>query len=191
MANSDNALGGRPIRHKNGATYNGGGSLYFADGGSHNGIIAPGDPVTVTGTADTAGIPAVQLSTGGATNLLTGFVIGRTNGEGTILQDTALALPAADDGYLLVADDPDLVFEMQMSGAFAVTDISEDVSLVAGTAVLGKSKWEVDSTTTGTGATSQMKILRLVRRVDNEVGVNAKVEVMINLHTQTAATAGV
>jgi hypothetical protein len=190
MANSDNALGGRPIRHRNGAPYCGSGSLYHV-AAAHAGEIAPGDPVTVTGTADSLGIPDVDISTAGAGNLITGFVIGRTNGEGTVLQDDTLVLPATTEGYLLVEDNPDVVFEMQMSGAFAVTDVSEDASLSAGAAVLGKSKWEVDSGTIGTGATSQVKILRAVRRVDNEVGANAKVEVMINQHTQTAGTAGV
>jgi hypothetical protein len=190
MANTDNAQGGVPIRHKNGAPYNGGGSLYHA-AAAHAGVIAPGDPVTVTGTADANGIPGVDISTAGATNLITGFVIGRTNGAGTLLQSDGLALPATTEGYLLVEDNPDVVFEMQMSGAFAVTDVSEDASLSAGAAVLGVSKWEVDSGTIGTGATSQVKILRLVRREGNIVDANAKVEVMINLHTQTAATAGV
>jgi stage V sporulation protein SpoVS len=190
MANSDNALGGRPIRQRNGAPYSGAGSLYHVDS-AHAGIIAPGDPVVVTGTADTLGIPDVDIATAGATNLITGFVIGRTNGEGTLLQDDSLVLPVTTEGYLLVEDNPDVVFEMQMSGGFAVGDVSEDASLVAGVAVLGKSKWQVDSGTIGAGATNQVKILRVVRRVDNEVGVNAKVEVMVNQHTQTAGTAGV
>lgn len=190
MANSDNAMGGRPIRHKNGAPYSGSGSLYHV-AAAHAGVIAPGDPVTVTGTADSIGIPDVDISTAGAGNLITGFVIGRTNGEGVLLQDDTQNLPATTEGYLLVEDDPDVVFEMQMSGALAVTDISEDASLVAGTAIEGRSKWEVNTATIGTGATSQVKILRAVRREDNEIGTNTKVEVMINQHTQTAGTAGV
>ena len=190
MANSDNALGGRPIRHKNGAPYTGSGSLYHVDA-VHAGIIAPGDPVSVTPIGDFRGIPSVDIANAGAANLITGFVIGRTNGEGTLLHDDSRELPALTEGYLLVEDNPDVVFEMQMSGALIAADISHTANLLSGVAVLGKSKWQVNSGSIGLGATDQLKILRLVRRVDNEMGDNAKVEVMINQHTQTAGTAGV
>lgn len=191
MANSDNPLGGKPIRHKNGAPYSGSGSLYHVPV-TNASELAPGDPVIVTGTADANGIPGVVLATAGATNRVTGFIIGRTNGEGTLLQSDAIALPTLTEGYLLVEDDPDVVFEMQMSAAFAVTDISNNANLLAGAASsLGKSGWEVNSTGIATTATLQVKILRLVRRADNEVGANAKVEVMINQHTQNANSLGV
>lgn len=190
MANNDNAMGLRPIRHRNGAPWNGAGSLYHVPA-ANGSALAPGDPVIVTGTSDSLGIPDVVLITAGATNRITGSVIGRTNGEGTLLQDDAVTLPTLTEGYLLVADDPDIVFEAQMSGAFAITDVSNNANLLSGTAALGKSKWEVNSTGIAATATLQVKILRAVRRVDNEVGVNAKVEVMINQHTQNANSLGV
>lgn len=189
MANNDNPQGLQAIRHRNGAPFNGSGSLYFVDA-AHAGAIAPGDPVTVTGTADSTGIAAVDISTAGDTNPITGIVIGRTNGEGTLLQDDSVILPATTEGYLLVADDPDIVFEAQAT-TIAVTDVSSNAALVAGAASVNQSGWEVDGATYGTAATLQVKVLRLVRSVDNEVGANAKVEVMINNHTQAHNTAGV
>lgn len=191
MANSNAPSGLKAVRHKNGAPYSGSGSLYYVSSGNAS-IIAPGDPVVVTGTASSDGVPGVTLATAGSGNRITGVVIGRTNGDGTLLHDDALALPAATEGWLLVEDDPDVVFEIQCSGSIAATDISTNANLKSGTAsALGFSGWEVDSTSFATGATLQLKVLRLVAREDNALGTNAKVEVMINQHTQTAATAGI
>lgn len=190
MANKDIPQGLQAIRHRNGAPYNGAGSLYHV-AAAHAGEIAPGDPVTVTGTADTRGIPDVDISTAGIANAITGVVIGITNGEGAVLQDDSPTLPTLTEGYLLVEDDPDVVFEAQVSVSIAVTDISSNADLVAGAASINRSGWEVDSTTFGAGATKQVKVIRLVRVEDNEIGTNAKIEVMINNHTQAHNTAGV
>lgn len=191
MANSDSPRGFRPIRHRNGAPYSGSGSLYHVPV-TNGSILAQGDPVIVTGTSDSLGIPDVVLATAGATERITGIVMGRTNGEGTVLQDDLIALPTLTEGYLLIEDNPDVVFEGQMSGAFAVTDVSNNANLLSGTSsVNGVSGWEVDSSGIAATATLQVKILRAVRRTDNEVGANAKVEFMINQHTQNANSLGV
>lgn len=188
MANSDNPRGLQPVRHRNGAPYNGAGSLYHVAAGDAQ-VIAPGDPVIVTGTADANGIPTVTRATAGATNYITGVMVGLTNGEGTLLRDDGLATTASTSQYILVADDPDIVFEAQCSASVAATDISGNADLVAAAAnSLGVSQWEVDSTTFGTGATLQVRVLRLVRREDNELGTNAKLEVAINLHSQRNTT---
>ena len=190
MANSDNPYGLRAIRHRNGAPYNGGGSLYHKAAADTT-PLAPGDPVVVTGTADTVGIPTITRATAGASNAITGVVIGRTNGEGTLLQDDTLNSPASTADYLLIEDNPDVVFSIQVSGALAATDISNNVDLLAGAATEGKSAFEADSTTFGTGATKQLKALRLVRNPENELDTNGKIEVMINNHTQSSGTTGV
>ena len=189
MANLDAPQGLQPIRHRNGAPYSGSGSLYHVPA-SNASAIAPGDPVTVTGTSDTRGIPDVALSTAGAGNAITGAVIGITNGEGVLLRDSALTLAASTEGYLLVEDDPDVVFQAQAT-TIAVTDVSSNANLQSGTASIGRSGWEVDGTSYGTGNTLQVKVLRVVREESNEVGDNAKVEVMINNHTQAHNSTGV
>ena len=190
MANVDNAYGLKPVRHRNGAPYNGAGSLYYK-ASSDTTPLAPGDPVVVTGTASTDGIPTVTRATAGTSNALTGVVIARTNGDGTLLQTSALNSPASTEDWLLIEDNPDVVFTIQCSGAFAVTDMSNNANLSAGTATEGKSGFELDSTSFGTGATLQLKVLRLYRDINNSVGTNAQVEVMINNHTQATGKAGV
>jgi hypothetical protein len=190
MANADAPIGLKPIRHKNGAPYNGSGSVYSVAVGNAT-ALAPGDPVLVTGTADTAGIPGVGIATAGTTNRISGVVIGRTNGEGTLLQTDNIVLPALTAGYVLVEDDPDVVFEVQCSLSIAATDIGSNVNLVSAAAsTLGVSQWELNNdyaTTVG----DQVRVLRLVNRVNNELGTNANVEVMINQHTQSANTVGI
>lgn len=190
MANKDSPQGLRPIRHQSGAPYNGSGSLYHVAVGDAQ-VIAPGDPVIITGTADTNGIPTVTRATAGATNRITGVMISITNGEGGITFDTALETVTLTDQFILVEDDPDVVYAAQMSAAFAVTAISSTANLLAAASVSAKSQWEVNSAAVAVGVTGQVQILRLVRDPGNEVGANAMVEVRINLPTLVADGAGV
>lgn len=189
MANADSPIGLRPIRHMSGAPYNGGGSLYHVAVGDAA-VIAPGDPVTVTGTADTTGIPTVTRSTAGATNRITGVMISITNGEGTVLQDSPLNTVTLTSQYILVEDNPNVVYEVQASTTIVAGDISETANLLIPASTSdGKSGAEVGAI--AGLATSQVRILRLVRRVNNELGLNANLEVVINLPTTANDTVGV
>lgn len=189
MANADSPIGLRPIRHLSGAPYNGGGSLYSVAAADAN-VIAPGDPVIVTGTSDANGIPEVTRATAGATNRITGVMIGITNGEGTVLQNSTLSTAASTLQYILVEDNPNVVYECQASGTIAATDLSNTANLlIPASTVDGKSATEI-GTVTGL-ATGQVRLLRLVRSPNNALGLNANVEVVINLPTTANDTAGV
>ena len=109
MANADNPIGLRPIRKLGGQVYSGSGSLYHVASGDSQ-VIASGDPVILTGTADTNGIPTVTRASAGATNRITGVMNAITNGEGTVLQDSPLNTVASTSQYILVHDDPIIVF---------------------------------------------------------------------------------
>lgn len=182
MANADSPFGLRPVRHRNGAPYNGAGNVYHV-ASTDTQVIAPGDPVIVTGTADANGIPTVARATAGATNRITGVMLSLADGAGTVLQDAGVTTTASTSQYILVADDPDLVFHCQASAGLAVTDISSNADLTSAAASGGKSQWEIDSTTYGTGATLQVRVLRLALLPNNAIGTNGIAEVMINLHT--------
>lgn len=199
MANTDNPRGLLAKRHRNGAPYNGSVSLYHVPS-SNSTPLAPGDPVTVTGTADSNGIPDVARTTPGTGNAITGVVRGRasgvprnSNGEFTVTFDDTVTLPTSTEGYLVVEDNPDVVFEIQCDGTPAATDISSNANLAAAVDpnALGYSQFELDATTFAVTQTHQLKVLRLVQRSDNELGQFAKLEVMINQHTQAPNTAGV
>lgn len=197
MANVDNPFGLRPIRDANGAPYSGSGSLYHVAVGDAQ-VIAPGDPVIVTGTADTSGVPTVTRASAGSTNRITGVMLGITSGNalldgtGSITFDSTLNTVTLTSQFILVEDNPKTVYKVQTDGAFAITDISANANLVAAASPAdGKSGWEVDSTSFAVGATLQVKVLRLVQVEDNEVGANAILEVFINLPTQANDIAGI
>jgi len=195
MANKDAPLGLVPIRHSNGAPYNGAYSEYYVPA-AYDQILGVGDPVLISGTANTTEykgnppgtLPEVIIAVAGAgTNYITGAIVG-FNILPTDLSKTYNA--AKTERIVYVADDPDLVFEIQEDSdgaALAVTDVGINADIVfthSTSTVTGKSGVELDSSSHATGGTEQLKIRRLVNRVDNEIGDNAKWEVTINLHTQ-------
>ncbi len=187
MANSNAPQGMLPVRHRNGAPYNGACNSYVLPAAVANAFI--GDPVLVNGTSSVTGasgtlIPQAVLATAGAGNFVTGVIVGfePTGALGTFTNYS----PTGTDRVALVCDDPDVIFEVQASAGFAVTDMSNNADLVAGagSTSTGTSGWQADSTTFGTGNTKQLKVLRMAQRPNTETGTNAKLEVEINLHSQ-------
>lgn len=192
MANANAALGFKPLRHRNGEPYSGAVNKYFvpASDGTALGI---GDPVIVNGTADTNGIPGAIKATAAGGNYITGIVMGiAIEGQAAGSFPTRYR-PASTAAYILVADNPDLVFEIQedaVGGALAAADVGLNADWIDGTmsTTTGNSAVQLDTSTKAATATLQLKILGLVQRVDNDPFVaNSKVEVMINLHTQRQA----
>jgi hypothetical protein len=187
MANADVPAGLRPIRHRNGAPYNGAVNIYYVPSSDSTAIFI-GDAVKSAGSADANGVPSVAQVAAG--NAVRGVVVGVV----PVTHESLTYRAASTERYLLVADDPDLVFEVQedsAGGALAVTDVGENADIVVGSGdtFTGKSAMELDSSS-HTASTAQLRILRLVNRADNEIGTNAKWEVMINEH-ELASTAGV
>ena len=191
MANVDNPHGFRAVRAQGAGYYTGGGNIYAVAAGDAQ-VIAAGDPVVKTGTSTAEGVPIVTQATAGTANALTGIMVARTNGDGTLLQDDTRNTVASTLQWILVEDNPNIVFEAQVTAAFAITDIGSNGNIVVGTSTLdGKSICEVNSTGFATTAAHQVKVLRLYRAVDNIVGTNARVEVLFNNHTEANGTAGI
>lgn len=191
MTNVDNPHGFRATRVQGAGHYTGGGNVYAVAAGDSQ-VIAPGDPVVKTGTASAGGIPIVTQATAGTTNAVTGVMVSLTNGDGTVLQSDDRNTAASTLQYILVEDNPNIVFEAQVDGAFAITNIGSNGNLIIGTSTYdGKSICEVNSTGFATTAAHQVKVLRLYRVTDNIVGINARVEVLFNNHTEANGTAGI
>ena len=198
MANNDTPLGLVPIRHSNGAPYNGAYSEYYI-ASTYATALGVGDPVIITGTSNTTAykgnepgtLPEINKAGAAGGTYITGVIVG-FNLLPTDLTKTYNA--ASTERIAYVADDPDLVFEIQEDGlgtALAATSVGLNADLVFThdvSTTSGKSGAELDrSTAAGTG-TLKLNIRRLVNRVDNENGDNAKWEVTINLHTQRHTT---
>lgn len=156
-----------------------------------------GDAVKSAGSADSVtGLPTIAQAAAGDT--IRGVVVGFDPVDGVTLATTNLNRvhrPASTAMYALVADDPDLVCEIQedaVGGALAVTDIGENCDLVVGSgnATTGLSGMQVDSSTHVT-TTAQVRLVGFVNRSDNVIGsANAKMLVVINEH-EFKSTSGV
>jgi len=189
MANSDNAYGLRAMRHLSGSPYNGAVTTYHVAVGDAQ-VIAPGDPVLITGTADTVGIPTVARATNGSR--ITGIMAAVANGlNSTVDFDTTLNTVASTNQYIHVIDDPTVIFSAQIDDTLVALNIGLNADLIAAAPVAGKSQWEVDHSTLATTATLQVRVLRLVQDEENALGADAKVEVQIMAHTQAPGTAGI
>ena len=187
MANANIARGLVPYRRTTGEPYNGAANVYYVPASVASNIFV-GDPVTwLTASADTQGIPGVTLATAGGSNYLLGSMVGIVSAGEPIIpvtRDLPIYHAASTAGYILVADDPDLLYEVQENGAMAQGAPGRNVNLVSGTGstITGLSGWQLNSATLATTATLQMKIIRGLEQSDNTVGsTNAKWLCRINL----------
>lgn len=189
MANANTPFGMRPVRHRNGAPYNGAATRYFVPASDSTALYL-GDPVQIAGSADADGIATVTRATAAGGNYMLGAVVGvdPVEGAGAGGRDSTTYRAASTARYVWVADDPDLVFEMQedgVGGALAATNIGQNIDLIAGTGstVTGLSAFQADSSTAATTNTLQLRLIGFAQKIGNEPGnANAKVEVVINLH---------
>lgn len=194
MANTDRVNGLKPVKYLNGAAWNGQANEYFIPSSDSTAVFV-GDLVKLAGSASTDGVPTVaQCAAGDASiGVVVGFRVDPTN------LNTPIYRAASTNRYVLVADDPKTVFEIQedgVGGALAVTNVGQnaDVVVAAGSTTTGASGMELDSSTAATTATLVLKILGFSRREDNTIGsANAKVLVVINNHQYGShtGTAGV
>ena len=197
MANPNNARGLIPVQHISGAPYSGPGNLYHVPAGYAVALYL-GLPLVATGASDANAIPTVQVATAAGGAYTIGPMMGIADGgEPTtgITRDMVVYHPASTLQYIHVADDPDLIFEIQedsVGGSIAMATAgtkNADFIAGAGSTTTGYSGWMLDSSTINTTATLQMRLLRGVHRADNEMAsANAKWLVKINLHSLRNAT---
>lgn len=199
MANANKPSGLSPVQYLNGSPWNGQARLYSV-AYNYGSAIYIGDPVTLSGTSDTNGVAGVTLATAGDANAIIGAVVGVGRYESLIANPSNLNIiyyPSGGDGntnpwYVMVADDPNIIFEAQDIGtstALAATNIGENINLKSGTGNGYISGWGIDNGSHGTGnATYQCKLMGLVRTSDNAFGQYAKFLVKINNHVYGAGT---
>lgn len=203
MANIDRPFGLKPVRHKSGAPYNGAASPYHIPAGYGTALFI-GDPVVKTGTANTAKVTVPGLGSFGVGTMpeINKSGAGDVSSDANRITGAIVAFSALPDNLNLkhnpastarvawVADDPDLVFEIQADGAIPATSIGLNAVLIythSGNTVTGLSGAELDTTSDvpAADASNQLVILRAVNREDNDTTLtHAKVEVMINTHTE-------
>ena len=199
MANANKPAGLQPVQYRNGNPWNGQARTYYIPQTDTN-AYAIGDPVNLLAAGgDSNGVPGAVLATAGSGNLILGAIVGIGRYEGGMFDPSNLdqiIAPATKTHsyYVMVADDPDILFEIQEGDTttyLTSAAIGLNANLYAGTNNGYVSGWTMDNASTGTGATLQLKLLGLTRKADNAFGQYAKWLVGINNHIFSGGTAGV
>lgn len=184
MASVSRINGFRPVKSITGAPYSGKANLYFLASGDST-VVMVGDAVKIAGDARAAsGAPTVTRC--GATDIPVGVVVGFlftgvgnevTNVPNVSNLNTPIYRAASTDRYVLVADDPQLVYEVQYAGtSVAAATITANVGLngqfttTAGNTTSGASGMQLDSTGLAATSTLPLKVVGFPNRPDNIPG---------------------
>jgi hypothetical protein len=198
MTNVDGPFGLRPIS-ANGGSYDGHLNLYAAADDYATALFV-GDAVDVTGVATARGVPYAEKAAAADATPIAGaivaFVSGANGGQGPADVDNLKLIHglASTLRYMLVADDPNTLFEIQADGTYLATKVGMNANLIythAGSTLTGQSGAELNTATIATTATFQLKTLRLVDVEGNDLGANSRLVVRINNHRFAPGVAGV
>jgi len=194
MANVNAPFGLTPWNERTNAPYSGGGNTYFVPD-TDNTALFIGDPVILAGSSGNAqaGVESystVTRATAGATNRITGVVVGFQPSPAFTPYGYR---PASVAMNVIVADDPNLMFAIQADAdGIAATNVGQNANLTAGSGSTAtkKSGFILDGTTPDPDATYQLRILGLAPQINNEFGAYAQVLVRINLPTEAGIASG-
>ena len=203
MANTSRISGLAPVSYLNGSPWNGQARNYYIPS-TDTVAYAIGDPVDIGGSSDGNGVASVVKATAGnnsGANRILGAIVGVLgtaygSAAAGIANPNTIVIPATktQNYYVLVADDPNIIFEIQEGGtgtALAATEVGLNCDLASGSNNGYVSGWVLDNAVTSTSANYQMNLLGLSQRSDNAFGAYAKWLCKINLHRRAAGTAGV
>ena len=197
MANANTPAGLVPVEYIGGSPWNGKCRRYHIPSTDGN-AYAIGDPVTLLGTADANGVPSVVLATAGSGLLgpvmgAGGLTYGGMSADPTNLNTTVIPATKTKDYYVLIADDPNILFEIQEIGTgtpLAATEVGLNANLVAGTNSGYMSGWLLNNVGEAVTATLDVKLMGLRQVPGNAFGAYAKWLVLINNHKYRAGVAG-
>lgn len=162
-------------------------------------VLMVGDLVKLAGDARSpTGVPTVTRITA-VTDPAVGVVVGFTyEGMGDVQNvppvndlNTPVYRRASTDRYVMVIDDPQVMFEVQTSVPVLTTDIGLNASprLTAGSTASGASGMDVDMSTKATTATLALKLVGFPYRPDNNTtDAFTSVYVKINNHQYNSGT---
>ncbi len=146
-----------------------------------------GDFVKLTGVSTDSGIPYITSADYGD-NAIVGIVVGIKN---TYTQEYQLYRDENDMLEIEVMDDPLIEFEIQVNGIFTTSDIGKkaDIEFNAGSTFTGLSGNQISAASIGSG--SQLLIIGVLPRSDNEIGLYTKVRALLECHTYLSLGGGV
>lgn len=199
MANTSRVRGFRPIRHINGSPWNGALEVFYHSTANasaiYKGALVYSDVGLASPGSDPLGVyQSVIVAVDDADEVMgVAWTFGNTPQIATQVTNlnNVNYCPASTGMYVGVITDPTVVFEIEDNGTTLTAaqiglyfDTSNNAS---GSTVTGNSSAVLDQgSLASTGATC--RILRLVNRPDNELGANAKWEVVIAQHVNGIRT---
>lgn len=206
MANIDAPFGLKPIRYASGAPYNGAVNKYVTVTGDGTALFI-GDPVVKTTGANTARVTSgtevheigtlmtVTKATAGDGNMITGVVVGfEANPDAPNL----VSRSASTERVVLVADDPNLLFEIQADGIVGAASVGLNAVLIytnSGSTATNQSGAELDTSSDAPAAdaSNQLLIVGLGKEAgrNDAASANVVVVVRINQHTEAVPALGI
>lgn len=198
MASVSRLAGFKPVKSLV-ASWNGQSNMYFVPSTDAT-VIMVGDLVKLAGSArGPLGCPTVTRAVAGDATV--GVVVGIPfSGVGDVTNippvsnlNPPVFRAASTDRYLMVVDDPNVIFEVQAStNAITFTDVGNNANFraTAGNTTTGASGMDLDVASILTTATLPLKIVGFPSRADNVVGTDAflSVWVKINNHQYNSGT---
>ena len=210
MANANKSTGFSPWRNRDGSPWNGGGNVYYIPS-TDGSVYSIGDAVISAASADANGIPGVAIATG--TSTVRGVIVGvlpvnaGASLQGTSLSLETLSIPAtkARDYYVMVCDDPNVIFRAQLDNATNTGGIALSAALnkncifTVSNSTGTFSNLTLSAASVATTNTLNVKLMGLVNdqtynsgvAVTGTTGQFAVVQCMFNLHELNGGTAGV
>lgn len=171
-----------PARHFDGSVWNGSANIYYVPS-TYATALFIGDPVDViSGSNDANGLPAVQLASVGSPMI--GSVVGIVSGGGgpgtgnytiAVTRDLPIYHPASTNQYILVSDDPTLLYSIQDDASTQARAANQwsgrNANLVSGSGstTTGYSGWQLAASTVNTTNTLDLKIIRPLDTPNNTV----------------------
>ena len=216
MANTNKPSGLTPVGYLNGSDWDGRGRLYHIDSGDTNAYY-PGDPVSLQAGTETVsgeayGLPTLTVGAAGAPCVGVVLAVGISPRGGPYVNPNDLTKvwrPAAAQTntpwFALVADDPNIVYEIQEAAtgygtgtALTVSATSKNANFVLhapATGVFVSGAVLDRGTAPNTTLALNLKLLGLSQRLDNGAyntyGLYAKWLCLLNNHCYRAGVVGV
>lgn len=188
MSNPNRPVGLAPVKHLNGMTWNGQVNMYVILS-TNNSIFGVGSIVKSFAGGDANGVPALALAA--ASDVCRGVIVAVVPLQAT---DPVGPIPATKtrDYYVLVCDDPTVIFEAQFdnTSAFATANLNNNANFTV-VAPSGISPF-AGTVLTGAATTQALpiKLLGKVQRPDVDLSANTRMLCMFNQHELMGNTAG-
>ncbi len=200
MANLNMPTGANPVRYVSGAPYNGAVNPYSMNAANDAVATFVGDFVKFAGTSQLIGdqtlLDVAQAATG---DVMVGAIVAMDpiNGAAGAARDALQYRAASTQRVVWVADDPNILFEIQEgTGGTVLTandaGLNANFAVGSGSTATGRSAMTVNNVGEATTNTLDLRLVEPVNRPDNTVGSDSqKWLVRINRHSYVNQVAGV